>query len=616
MKRIFLLLLAILPLLSIAQVKFSTDTFEEAQKQAQKEGKCLLVDVCRTKPDKSFNDEQERVKQLFADKALEKYITSNFLLLRIDMSDSKNASFGEKLNSLMYPCVCFYSSKGVQLEATSWGSALKDAAKFKEIAQKSLADAKVKAANSRKIEFRDISFEEAVALAKKENKLVFLDAYTPWCRPCKQMELHVFSLDNVADYFNQNFICVKYDLYKSRPDIAKRYAVKGYPTYLFINGDTIAANHPSGYMEASKLIEEGDKALKNANGITFTEGVWAEITAKAKLENKMIFVDCYTVWCGPCKQLSRTVFKDPSVADLMNDSFINVKIDMEKGEGIALKNKFEVKAFPTLLFISPTGEVEHRIVGSVPSKTFIKEANTALSGKGLNSFLKKYNEGCRDTAFLKEYIKRTNESYLKVEAEKASADLFEVEGVKYMLTPEGWLIFKENINNPYSALFFYFWDNRPLFVEKVGQKEVNQKTNIVWNSHARSFAKRSGEKYVFDEAGFTKYIEYMKAKGVNNVDEVKYLALVDIYGNLDNWSGFADLIDNRIKTKNDIGLMMLYNYPMRLEQKCADPIVRKRALAWVELGIQQATGNESAKMWLDGLLKLKESLLKPHSSKK
>lgn len=39
-----------------------------------------------------------------------------------------------------------------------------------------------------------------------------------------------------------------------------------------------------------------------AQGITFREGSWKEILAMAKKENKLVFVDNYTSWCGPCKK--------------------------------------------------------------------------------------------------------------------------------------------------------------------------------------------------------------------------------------------------------------------------------------------------------------------------
>ena len=45
-------------------------------------------------------------------------------------------------------------------------------------------------------------------------------------------------------------------------------------------------------------------------GIIFHAGAFDDALAKAKVENKYLFVDCFTTWCGPCKDLEREVFID------------------------------------------------------------------------------------------------------------------------------------------------------------------------------------------------------------------------------------------------------------------------------------------------------------------
>ena len=110
------------------------------------------------------------------------------------------------------------------------------------------------------------------------------------------------------------------------------------------------------------LISSG---FSQNQSITFNQGSWEEILSKAEKENKMIFLDAYASWCRPCKWRETNVFTKDSVADFYNDKFINVKIDMEKGEGIELKKKHGVKAYLTLFYINSKGEVEHRACGAL-----------------------------------------------------------------------------------------------------------------------------------------------------------------------------------------------------------------------------------------------------------
>jgi thiol:disulfide interchange protein len=118
--------------------------------------------------------------------------------------------------------------------------------------------------------------------------------------------------------------------------------------------------------------------ISNAQGINFFKGTWAEALEFAQAENKPIFVDAYTVWCGPCKFMSAKVFTDNDVAEYYNKSFVNFKYDMEKGDGPDFADKYRVTAYPTLLYLTPEGKVLHRVMGAKQAEGFINEGKKAL----------------------------------------------------------------------------------------------------------------------------------------------------------------------------------------------------------------------------------------------
>ena len=108
-------------------------------------------------------------------------------------------------------------------------------------------------------------------------------------------------------------------------------------------------------------------------GVTFIQNMtWEQIKAKAAREKKMIFFDAYTTWCGPCKYLENSVYTDASVGTYYNDNFINVKFDMEDGEGIALAEEFGITSYPTLLFFSSDGKMVHKFIGAMEAPKFIQ----------------------------------------------------------------------------------------------------------------------------------------------------------------------------------------------------------------------------------------------------
>lgn len=116
-----------------------------------------------------------------------------------------------------------------------------------------------------------------------------------------------------------------------------------------------------------------------AQGVEFHQGDWASVKAKAKEENKIIFIDFYTSWCGPCKGLVKNVFPLKEVGDFYNANFINYKIDAEKGEGPALAEKYGVKAYPTLMFVDAEGQFLHQQVGGANGNSLILLGQTALN---------------------------------------------------------------------------------------------------------------------------------------------------------------------------------------------------------------------------------------------
>ena len=148
-----------------------------------------------------------------------------------------------------------------------------------------------------------------------------------------------------------------------------------------------------------------------SQGIEFYHGSFEEALEKAKNEEKLIFIDAYASWCGPCKRMSSTVFTQAVVGEYFNKTFINMKIDMEQGEGPVLSKMFGVTAYPTLIFISPKGEIVQKHVGGMDPDGFVEFAKT-VSGKADFSadFVKEYDKGNRDPEFILKYVTSMNKS--------------------------------------------------------------------------------------------------------------------------------------------------------------------------------------------------------------
>ena len=89
------------------------------------------------------------------------------------------------------------------------------------------------------------------------------------------------------------------------------------------------------YVSVLAIVFLGANNLK-AQNINFFQGNWKQAQLESQKQNKPIFMDAYASWCEPCKRMDREIFSKPEVAKFFNDNFVNVKFDMEKGDGLAL----------------------------------------------------------------------------------------------------------------------------------------------------------------------------------------------------------------------------------------------------------------------------------------
>ncbi len=148
-----------------------------------------------------------------------------------------------------------------------------------------------------------------------------------------------------------------------------------------------------------------------AQGIEFFHGTWEEALLKARAEDKIIFVDAYTTWCGPCKRMAANTFPDPEVGKLFNQHFISMKIDMEKEQGLEFRKKFPVSSYPTLFFIDYEQIVVQKSIGakSPPDLIALGESIIAKYDRS-TKYESAYAAGDRSYELVYNYVAALNKS--------------------------------------------------------------------------------------------------------------------------------------------------------------------------------------------------------------
>ncbi len=169
------------------------------------------------------------------------------------------------------------------------------------------------------------------------------------------------------------------------------------------------------------LIVDLTMVQAQENGIQFVNGSnWEQILAKAKVENKYIFLDCYASWCGPCKMMDKEVYTNDSVGSFLNANFISVKVQMDTSkmdnanvrmlyiDAHNLSISYNVNAYPTYLFFDPSGQIVHRSIGYQEAKEFMQVAKNSLTpDKQYYKLLRDYQNRAKDRTGIPDLVKMT-----------------------------------------------------------------------------------------------------------------------------------------------------------------------------------------------------------------
>ena len=209
-------------------------------------------------------------------------------------------------------------------------------------------------------------------------------------------------------------------------------------------------------------------------GIQFQDLEWSEALAKAKTENKLIFLNGMVQWSQPCKLMEEYTFSDAEVGEFFNEKFINLRIDMEAFPGSELADRYQVYLYPTLLFIDGEGNVVHRGCGAMESAALIEVGQRALDPENrLAGLQKKYDEGNRDPEFLAAMSNLLSEACLD---QSAWVDHFfsELDQKEWTSRP-AWTMISLNVQDPYSPYFQFLMKYKDLYIINFGKDTVDQK---------------------------------------------------------------------------------------------------------------------------------------------
>ena len=329
--------------------------------------------------------------------------------------------------------------------------------------------------------------------------------------------------------------------------------------------------------------------LFSQDGINFQQITFKEILAKAKAEKKLIFIDAFAVWCGPCKLMEKNIFPLPSVKEYYNANFINARFDMEKGEGRELALKYGIRSYPTFLFLNGDGEVVMKNYGYMSEKDFLtiaKEANNPKFATFSNKEL--FEKGEKDPEFLLNMMRLYAESDYDL-AKKVSERFFEVKKNDPLTKDElGMLLyFLKSPNDGNYKIFvnkkaeiislmsedIYKQFDANIKISKILENSLDQKTGII------------NDEYFYKNA--TPLIGKADAETALNRMKVMF------YPSVSNYEGYEKAALEYYKNSDNFDTEELIKAAWIFSEHISNPMALRKAEEWAEKSVMKSENAEN-----------------------
>lgn len=306
----------------------------------------------------------------------------------------------------------------------------------------------------------------------------------------------------------------------------------------------------------------------------FFKGTWKEAYAEAQKQNKYLFIDCYTDWCGWCKVADEKTFPDKAIGEVLNKNFISVKVDMERGEGVALAQKYRVTGFPSYLMFTPDGSFAKKMSGYIENPNdFIAEVKKSMDEKERPNYPSKLMDEVKFPAFYVKTFTNKDSDEKRVNPEAKEVNLW-LSSQKDLLTEAAWsVIYRFPLDESNTTAFL---SNLKEYVKVYGKGEVmevvrkiaGQKLEIATESLKQAdldVALSFVDEYISDDKEDTKAyfnLRFFEAK--------------------QDWLGYAKAAQSIIDKKGlENHINGVNNYSWTIYENATDLKVLEMALGWM-----------------------------------
>lgn len=532
-------------------VLFQSLSWEQASMVAARENKLVLVEVGNVAAgiEKKFQRHGE----------LMNYMMRNVVAIRMNMSTPAGKEFEPRLLLYPYPAYAYFMPYGDLVGIVTPEQVERNPEVLRETLQLAQRAALEKKNNSRSVAFADMDFQQMLVAAKEADRNIFIFVSDAQNQPSLLMEKNVFNLDQVADFYNQNFINLHVSA-KRWQGMSPAFKIEELPAFLYLNANGKLLYQAQGYCTASQLVQYGNQALERARGIQFKPLADDQARLRAGQTGRLIFTDYYAVGSAH-KELVKNVFSDPEVTSFFTENFVNVGREGNVS---------------CLTFSDASGKELHRVVRVKDAAEMLQEAKRALAGKGVAGMQQAYSQGEREAGFMEDYIRVLARAGMSGEASRITVEYLSSLSPDCLKEKKYWDFFYLYAGQVIPGFFEYILSHRSELFRLHGEEKVRKKITDLWIAGAEEFVKEGS----FDEVGFKAYTKRLKKEKVEGWRLIVRNARMHAAEKLEDWKTFVNLAEEKWN-EEQIPDAELYRWGMKVNEQCRDANVRYKMAQWL-----------------------------------
>ena len=347
-------------------------------------------------------------------------------------------------------------------------------------------------------------------------------------------------------------------------------------------------------------------ASLTSQGISFFEGSFDEAKELAAKEGKLIFMDSYAKWCGPCKRMARDVFTVEEVGDFFNANFVNLKMDMETEEGRLLNKTYQVAVYPTLFVLDADGEIILREKGYRDARGLLQVGRKALlpSESEMLDMADQFESGEYDVLFLVDYLqalqwtgKEGQSNVMAKLAESVSSSDMQLEKVQ-----QAFLRYSPLASGYYPTHILKDYQN--VFIGQVGKEKFEETVLSILKGLWQGATKEEYGRFMTPE-DFDTYYDVFKSINNKRYKREVYLWKMAFSEAFGDWDGYLKAANTYFKSKpGKTDAEALMNASWTLYH--SDPIYDNQVLAWTNR-VMESSANQSAPYFLQAYLFMRQA---------